>query len=113
LEEQEENSAIYDVRIFRQQAARTNLAGDITIKTPKLMTTQGDTVRLGVRQPDGREDWNELVTTATRTHVTRNFTTQPVAGTLAAPNAIGGKETRIRENTCGISHKPEFKVAGL
>ncbi|MHC4884387.1 MAG: hypothetical protein ACYTGH_04805 [Planctomycetota bacterium] len=53
------------------------------------------------------------MTTATRTHVTRNFTTQPVAGTLAAPNAIGGKETRIRENTCGISHKPEFKVAGL
>jgi hypothetical protein len=59
---------------------------------------EGGAVRLGIRHPDGREEWSVPVTENNWTRVMHDFTTQPMEGTLTVLIDKSGDGTVFCDN---------------
>ncbi len=59
---------------------------------------KGGTVRLGIRHPDGREEWSAPVTETTWTRVVLDFTTPDSPGNLTVLIAKTGEGTAFCDN---------------
>jgi hypothetical protein len=59
---------------------------------------EGGVVRLGIRHPDGREEWSVPVTENNWTRVMHDFTTQPMEGTLTVLIDKSGDGTVFCDN---------------